>query len=102
MAAVFSQRASDQLEEIISYIARSSPQNARTVLDRIENAVAMLDRNPKLGPERNDLADTTPPLRTWPVPPVVLVYRERKRGGAEIVTVAHGRQLLQALLEDEL
>jgi plasmid stabilization system protein ParE len=53
-----------------------------------------------LGPEREDLAYHVR-LRTWFVPPVVLVYRERPEGGIDVIVVAHGRQLLQALLEDE-
>ena len=101
MAAVFTKRASDQLEAIISYIARSSPQNARTTLARIERAVTLLDANPKLGTQRPDLSESIPPLRTWFVAPVMLVYREGERGGAEIIVVAHGHQLLEMLLEEQ-
>jgi plasmid stabilization system protein ParE len=100
MGAIFTEHASEQLASIVSYIAQASPQNARRFLERIENAVEMLDNNPRLGPERQDLTDGAPYVRTWPVPPVVIVYRERVDGGAEVVVVAHGRQLLQALLED--
>ncbi len=101
MAAVFTERALGQLATLISQIARASPKNARSALDRIERAVLLLDRNPKLGTQRPDLSDVAPPLRTWFVPPVMLVYREGDRRGVEIVAVAHGRQLLQTLLEED-
>ncbi|HEX3463089.1 MAG TPA: type II toxin-antitoxin system RelE/ParE family toxin [Candidatus Elarobacter sp.] len=98
MAAVFTERASEQLEAIVLYIARSSPQNARGVLARIESAVAMLDANPKLGTQRPDLSDVSPPLRTWFVSPVVLVYLEAEHSDIHIIAVAHGRQILETLL----
>lgn len=100
MAAVFTERASLQLEAMISYIARSSPHNARSALDRIETAVALLDENPKLGRQRPDLSESVPPVRTGFVPPAMLVYREGERGGVEIIVVAHGHQLLKSLLDE--
>lgn len=99
MAAIFTQHASEQLESIIAHIAEQSPQNALKVAERIERVVEMLDGNPRLGPQREDLTEGPPYVRTWPVSPVVIVYRERDDGGALIIVVAHGRQLLQALLE---
>ena len=101
MAAVFTERASSQLEAIVSYIARSSPRNARSTLARIESAVSLLDANPKLGTQRPDLNECDPPLRTWFVPPVMLVYREGMHDGIEIIVVAHGHQLLETLLQEE-
>jgi plasmid stabilization system protein ParE len=71
MAAVFTERASSQLEAIITYIARSSPRNARSALERIET-----------------------PFRCS-------AYREGARGGVQIIVVAHGHQLLEALLEED-
>jgi plasmid stabilization system protein ParE len=59
MAAVFTERALGQLATLISQIARSSPKNARSALGRIERAVLLLDRNPKLGTQRPDLSDVT-------------------------------------------
>lgn len=101
MAAVFSEHAAEQLEAIISYIANASPQNARSVLDRVERAVAMLGRNPNLGTQRPDLSGFVPPLRTWFVSPVMLVYRETAEYDIQIVVVAHGHQLLEPLLDEQ-
>jgi toxin ParE1/3/4 len=97
VAAEYKRRAAEQLEAIVSYIAQASPQNALTILARVEEAADLLDRNPGLGRERFDLG---PGIRTWPVSSFVIVYRERSEGGALIVGVAHGHQLLQALLEE--
>jgi toxin ParE1/3/4 len=94
MAAEYKRRAAEQLEAIVSYIAQTSPQNALIVLTLIEEAADFLDRNPRLGRERFDLG---PGIRTWPVSSFMIVYRERSEGGALIVGVAHGHQLLQAL-----
>lgn len=63
MAATFSAKAAEQLEKIISYIARQSPQNARRVAKRVDRAAQMLDDNPHLAPERRDLTDGPPYVR---------------------------------------
>jgi toxin ParE1/3/4 len=97
MAAEYKRRAAEQLEAIVSYIAQTSPQNALIVLTLIEDAADFLDRNPRLGRERFDLG---PGIRTWPVSSFMIVYSERSEGGALIVGVAHGHQLLQALFEE--
>jgi len=86
-----------QLEKQIEYIERDSPTNAKRVAKKISDAVAMIGRNPHIGPERDDLG---PGLRSWWVKPVTLLYRLEEDDSVVIVLVAGRGQLLEALADE--
>ncbi len=72
MAAVHrSSRAEVDLIEIWGYIANDDPFAADRQLDQIDEACAMLARNPYIGPHREDLA---PDLRFYPVGNYLIFY----------------------------
>ncbi len=93
---MFSEKADADLTKIVTYIAQSSPQNAREVLRRIEDTADKLSAMPRMGRRRDDLG--FPELRTWPAPPCIIVYRDVGGTNIEIVRVAHDRQELSTLL----
>src|SRR6266545_3048453 len=84
-------RAIDDLDEILTYIAKDSPQNAVRVIDRLWNAMHSLDQLPfryKVHEHRRDPEKT---VRSMPVPPFIVYYRvDQTRGIVRILTVRHG------------
>ncbi len=88
MEVVWSRGATRQVEAIGAYIARDSPDNARSVVARLYAAADLLGDFPGLG-EASDV----PNVRSWKVPdlPYRLFYRVR-RGRLTVVRVVHGRQ----------
>ena len=92
---ILSPEARDDLDEIIDYIARDSPQAARRVLEKIKDAIVLLAEMPMIGHLREDL--TEEPLRFWPVYSYLIIYRfERKP--LEIVRILHGARDVKSIL----
>lgn len=87
-------RAEEDLIEIWLFIAEANAVAADKLLDRLDQVFRRLARNPRLGPERPDLA---PELRYFPTGNYLVLYREI-RGGIEIVRVLHGARYLPDLL----
>lgn len=65
-------RARLDLIEIWQFIADDNPSAADRLLDRIENALAMLCDNPRAGRARPELAAE---IRSFPVGNYILFYR---------------------------
>jgi toxin ParE1/3/4 len=87
-------RAEDDLIEIWLYIARDNQKRADTLLDKIDQACALLAAHPAIGPARPDLA---PELRYSTVGRYLILYREIA-GGIEVVRIVHGARHLPDLI----
>jgi toxin ParE1/3/4 len=80
------ERARTDLIKIWDYISDSDEMAADRMLDRFEEALAMLSDNPLAGRERPELA---PGLRSFPVRSYVLFYMPVP-GGIDLVRVRSG------------
>lgn len=90
---VWSERALDDLERILEFVAKDSPAYASAVHDRFMERVASLPDQPRQGrrlPEHEDRDD----LREVFVHRWRLIYRITEREVA-IVAVIHGARLLK-------
>lgn len=83
------------LDEIWNYvgIARSSPNAARHLIERVFDACSVLAKQPLLGEQRDDLG---PGVRAFVVQPYVILYRTRG-DGVEIVQVVHSARDIHAI-----
>jgi toxin ParE1/3/4 len=90
---VRSPRAREDLVELWTHIAVDDPGAADRMLDLIDEKLALLAANPRLGPARPDIAED---LRLFPVRRYVILYREMA-GGIEIVRVVHGMRRLSGI-----
>lgn len=90
-------QAETDLIEIWLYIAVDNPGAADKLLDEIEAQSVLLSEQPRLGPERSDIA---PELRYFPVGNYLILYRVIA-GGVEVVRVVHGARQLSELAIDE-
>jgi toxin ParE1/3/4 len=91
-------RAVRDLLDVWWYVAELDPDAADRLVRAIDAKAVLLSENPRLGPERPDLAAG---LRYFPVSRYVLLYREIP-GGVEIVRCVHGaRDLFGLALPEE-
>ncbi len=88
MRVRLSPRARDDLRELVRYIARDSPRNARLVRDRIKDAVQRLSLHPESG--RPGRVDGTREL-VIPHTGYIAAYRIRDRS-LEIIALNHESQ----------
>ena len=88
--------ARTDLLEIWLYVADDSPTAADRLLDRIHRRCEALARMPRLGRLRPDLA---PSVRSFAVGRYLILYREARRGGIEVVRVRAGEMDLTRLFE---
>lgn len=86
-------KAEEDLIDIWAYIAQDKVSAADSLLDRIEEKFFILAEQPRLGPQRPDIA---PELRYFPVGNYLILYREIS-AGVEIVRVVHGARRLASL-----
>ena len=87
-------RAERDVDEIIEYVSRQSPQNATLLRERFAEAAESLVDFPLRGHVVEELAD--PSIREFPVSSFRLVYRVR-RHEVEILLVFHGSRGFPAL-----
>jgi toxin ParE1/3/4 len=80
-------RARLDLIEIWQFIADDNETAADRLLDRMDEALAMLGDNPHAGRARPELAVD---LRSFPIGNYVLFYRPMKDGGIELIRVRSG------------
>lgn len=92
----FSPEARLDLLEIWEHIAQDNLDAADRVAQEIEQAVAMLGRNPKLGHHRRDL--TSKPVRFWPIYSYLIIYDPDTKP-LEIVRILSGYRDVAALLK---
>jgi plasmid stabilization system protein ParE len=99
---VWSDAAAEDLVEIVTFVARTSPGNARRLLVRLRSKAEALERSPERGRIVPELASTG--ARAWRellVKPHRIVYRIRE----DIVLVGavlDGRRDLEDLLLERL
>jgi plasmid stabilization system protein ParE len=92
---ILSPESRDDLDEIIDYIARDSPQAARRVMKKIKEAIVLLAEMPMIGHLREDLTDE--PLRFWPVYSCLVIYRAERKP-LEVVRILHGARDVKSIL----
>ena len=79
------------LDRILSYIKRDSPQNAARVLDRLWDATRSLSIFPQRYPVRENRREPTKVVRSMPVPPYMIYYRvDDLLHVVRVLTVRHG------------
>ncbi|MBL3529636.1 MAG: type II toxin-antitoxin system RelE/ParE family toxin [gamma proteobacterium endosymbiont of Lamellibrachia anaximandri] len=86
-------QAEEDLIDIWLYIAQDNPAAADHLLDTFEEKGWLLAENPNLGQARPDIAED---FHHLPVGRYLLLYRKIP-GGIELVRVAHGMRMLDAL-----
>lgn len=74
---VLTPAARGDLEEILDFIAKDSPDAAQRVRRKLRDSMRMLARRPGLGHFRSDLSDE--PLRFWQVYSFLIIYRPETR-----------------------
>jgi len=82
------------LLEIWLYIAEDNPQAADALLDRIEDACAILAKSPRAGHARPELGTN---VRSHPVGRYMIFYR-KVAGGIEVIRVLSGYRDLAGLI----
>ena len=92
----FTPEAVRDLREIHAYISRESARRARRWIEKLEAECQRLARMPGMGRVR---AELHPALRSFPVSPYLIFYRELP-DGVEIVRVLHGARDLSELFSD--
>lgn len=93
----FSERASQDLIEIGSFIARDNPMAAARFISELEQRCLLLAARPLAGRERDELL---PGLRSMPHGRYVIFYRPMENA-VEIIRVLHGARDLRRLLRSD-
>lgn len=89
--------AAEDLDRILDYSVENFPVQADRTAKELLDAFKRLGENSTHGSPRDDLFVG---CRTWMVRVFVIIYREVE-DGIEVVRIAHGRQLLEALILTE-
>jgi toxin ParE1/3/4 len=87
----------DDLFEIWLFIAQDNPDAATRVLRKIKSTLNKLERNPKMGRDRSELA---PGLRSVACHPYVLFYRIVDKD-IDLVRVLHGARDVPSIFESD-
>jgi toxin ParE1/3/4 len=93
-SVVLTPRARHDLLEVWSYIASDSEKHADAFVDRLDDALQLLARQPGMGRRRDDLV---PGIQSFPVASYIIFYRANP-GGIEVVRVLHASRNIEALL----
>jgi toxin ParE1/3/4 len=88
-------RASADLTEIWSYIADDSVANADAFIDKLNDAIQLLARQPGAGRQREELA---PGIQSFPFGRYIIFYRA-DTSEIEIVRVLHGARDIENIFE---
>jgi toxin ParE1/3/4 len=96
----FSEPARADLRAITTYIARDSPERARTFAARITERCTLLQTSPELGRLRPEFGED---VRSLPVRPTVVLYRIREdRKEVEVLRVIDGRRDLGTIFAEDV
>lgn len=87
MTLLFAPEAERDLQEIVDYLATSSPHAAATFGDKVFAAVDRLASGGFDGPEHTLLTGDV--VRSWPVPPVRIYYRRKPGKALWIARIYH-------------
>jgi plasmid stabilization system protein ParE len=74
---VLTPAARGDLEEIVDFIAKDSPDAAQRVRRELQDSMRKLARTPEMGHFRKDLC--AEPLRFWQVYSYLIIYRSETR-----------------------
>jgi plasmid stabilization system protein ParE len=86
-------RAFKDLDGILDYIARDSPQNAATTIDGLWRAMQSLVQLPHRYKVHESRKDASMTVRSMPVAPFIIYYRvDDVRRVVRVLTVRHGHQ----------
>ncbi len=85
-------QARADLDEIYEYVGRANRTAARRLLERFQDALRLLAKQPMMGQARPDLAAD---LRTITVANYVIYFRPVK-GGIQVARVIHGARDVKA------
>lgn len=85
------------VDEIIQYLARTSPAGARTVYGALVDAFQQLAEYPGIGHARRDLTER--PLKFWGVYSYLIVY-DPDASPIQIVAVLHEARDVEALMKE--
>ena len=88
MSVVYTRSARADLREIAQYYARVNREYGRRICDAIREQCRKLEKSPRMGRLRDELADD---LRSFVVWPYLIFYQEIKNGIA-VVRVIHGHR----------
>jgi plasmid stabilization system protein ParE len=99
---VWTEAATQDLVEIVSFVARESPVNARRLLIKLRSRADSLERSPERGRPVPELESTgTRVWRELVVRPHLIVYRIREHS-VMVGAVIDGRRDLEDLLLERL
>jgi addiction module RelE/StbE family toxin len=99
---VWTETATRDLEDVVTYIALDSKAQALKILKRIRNRIATLRQNPMRGRVVPELSDHG--LRAWReliLPPYRIIYRV-EGSYVFILSVLDGRRDIEAILMERL
>jgi toxin ParE1/3/4 len=92
-SVVLTLRARDDLLEVWTYIACDSETHADAFIDKLDDALRLLAKQPGIGRRRDDLV---PGIQSFPVASYVIFYRANS-DGIEVVRVLHASRNIEAL-----
>lgn len=95
---VLTPAARGDLEEIVDFIAKDSPDAAQRVRRGLRDAMRVLARTPEMGHFRRDLSDE--PLRFWQVYSFLIIYRPETRPLQVVRVLRAARDVRTILLSD--
>ena len=95
MAVILSRAVRADIKSVLGYVSERNPTAANDLFSRIMQVCAMLDANPRTGPERSGLAAG---LRCFPIGSYVLFYEIRK-DRVRIVRFLHGARDLRPIFD---
>jgi plasmid stabilization system protein ParE len=95
---VLTPAARGDLEEIVDFIAKDSPDAAQRVRREMRDSMRKLARTPEMGHFRRDLCDE--PLRFWQVYSFLIIYRPETRPLQILRVLRAARDVRTILLSD--
>jgi plasmid stabilization system protein ParE len=88
---IISPRAASDLGDIHANVELDSPQNARSILSELIDAIDSLQHLPRRYRAVQGRRRPSKAVRRMPVPPYLIYYRiEERKQSVEIITVRHG------------
>jgi toxin ParE1/3/4 len=90
-----SPRANADLLKIWSFIASDSETHADAFIDKLDDTLRLLARQPGMGRRRYDLV---PGIQSFPVASYIIFYRAISRG-IEVVRVLHASRNIETLFQ---
>jgi len=100
---IFSKKAEEDIESIVTHIALDHPRASQEFRDALRHTCSLLAEMPGMGPLRNFGNSRLMDIRLWPLKHFekhLLIYRVTEEF-LDIIRVVHGARDLPTLLEAE-